>query len=138
MKRFLTTFLTIAMLAVSLPMLAGSASAQRRTNFNQDRYSRENRNNQRNYQKRNNQRNYQNEQQSNQQYYGYGYEEPSTYDKHRKAVNLTVGTGVGAIIGALIGGKKGALIGGAAGLAGGAAVTAKQKPRNPYNNPYNY
>ena len=125
MKRSITTFLTIAMLAVSLPMLAGSASAQRRTNYNQDRYSREYRNNQRVYQ-------------NSQQYYGYDYDydEPSTYDKHRKAVNLAVGTGVGAIIGALIGGKKGALIGGAAGLAGGAIVTAKQKPRNPNSEDY--
>ena len=130
MKKFITTYLTIAMLAISLPMLAGSASAQRRTSYNQDRSSREYRASQ-----RNNQRHYQYDQQQN---YNYGYEEPSTYDKHRKAVNLSVGTGLGAIIGALIGGKKGALIGGAAGLAGGAIVTAKQKPRNPNNYPYYY
>lgn len=136
MKRFITTFLTIAMLAVTLPLLAGSASAQRRPSYNQDRYSREYRTAQRN--------NRYNEQ-YNQQYYGYGYEQPSTYDKHRKAVNLATGAGIGAVIGAIIGGKKGALIGGAAGLAGGAIVTAKQKPRNPnsedyYRNqyPYNY
>jgi outer membrane lipoprotein SlyB len=128
MKKFITTFLTIAMLAISLPMLAGSASAQRRTSYNQDRYSREYRTAQQNYQ-------------YNQQYYG--YEQPSTYDKHRKAVNLAAGAGIGAIIGAIVGGKKGALIGGAAGLAGGAVVTAKQKPRNPnsedyYRNQYPY
>jgi outer membrane lipoprotein SlyB len=128
MKKFITTFLTIAMLAISLPMLAGSASAQRRTSYNQDRYSREYRTAQQNYQ-------------YNQQYYG--YEQPSTYDKHRKAVNLAAGAGIGAIIGAIVGGKKGALIGGAAGMAGGAVVTAKQKPRNPnsedyYRNQYPY
>ena len=134
MKKFITTFLTIAMLAISLPMLAGSASAQRRTSYNQDRYSRE---------YRMAQRNYQYGEQYNEQYYG--YEQPNTYDKHRKAVNLAAGAGLGAIIGAIIGGKKGALIGGAAGLAGGAIVTAKQKPRNPnsedyYQNtyPFNY
>ena len=134
MKKFITTFLTIAMLAISLPLLAGSASAQRRTSNNQDRYSRD---------YRTAQRNYQYNEQYNQQYYG--YEQPSTYDKHRKAVNLAAGAGIGAVIGAIIGGKKGALIGGAAGIAGGAIVTAKQKPRNPnsedyYRNrfPYNY
>ena len=118
MKRFITTFLTIAMLAVSLPMLAGSASAQRRPRYNQDQYSRDYGYDQRSYD-------------YNEQYDG--YREPNVYDKHRKAVNLAVGMGVGAVIGALIGGKKGALIGGAAGVAGGAIVTAKQKPRNPRN-----
>ena len=118
------------MLAISLPMLAGSASAQKRTRYNQDRYSRDYGYDQRNYD-------------YNEQYEV--YREPNVYDKHRKAVNLAVGTSVGAVIGALIGGKKGALIGGAAGMAGGAIVTAKQKPRNPnsqdyYRNryPYNY
>lgn len=134
MKKFITTFLTIAMLAISLPMLAGSASAQRRTSYNQDRYSREYRTTQ-----RNTRRNYQYDDQY------YRYEQPNTYDKHRKAINLSAGAGMGAIIGAIVGGKKGALIGGAAGLAGGAIVTAKQKPRNPNNDdyyrnrfPYNY
>ena len=94
----------IAMMAVSVPMLAGSASAQTRGYYNSGRYY--------------------------DPYYGYDYDEPNTYDKHRKAINLSVGTGVGALVGALVGGKKGALIGAAAGLAGGAIVTAKQKPRN--------
>lgn len=124
MKRYITTFLTIAMLAVSLPMFAGSASAQTRTGYGRDRYSRPYSNDQRVYQN------------NDEGYYGYGYEQPSTYDKHRKAVNLAAGAGLGALIGALVGGKKGALIGGAAGLAGGAVVTAKQKPRNPNSNDY--
>ena len=89
MKKFITTFLTIAMLAVSLPMLAGSASAQRRTVYNQGRYAREYRNQQRIYQ----------DYQDYPEYYSYDYEEPSTYDKHRKAVNLAVGTGVGVGVG---------------------------------------
>src|SRR5215204_1328206 len=109
MKKYISTFVMLAMLAVSVPMLAGSASAQRRVYYNDGRYT----------------RNY------DQQYYdNYGYDEPNVYDKHRKAINLAAGTGIGAVIGALIGGKKGALIGGAAGLAGGAIVTAKQSPRN--------
>ncbi len=39
MKKYISTFLTIAMLAISLPLLAGSASAQRRTNYNDGRYN---------------------------------------------------------------------------------------------------
>lgn len=108
MKKYISTFVMIAMMAVSVPMLAGSASAQSRGYYNDGRYSR-------NYDRG---------------YYGYDYDEPNVYDKHRKAINLSVGTGVGALVGALVGGKKGALIGAAAGLAGGAIVTAKQKPRN--------
>ncbi len=112
MKKYISTFVMIAMMAVSVPMLAGNASAQSRVYYNNDgRYT----------------RNYDRGYYDN---YGYDYDEPNTYDKHRKAINLSVGTGVGALVGALIGGKKGALIGAAAGLAGGAIVTAKQKPRN--------
>jgi outer membrane lipoprotein SlyB len=108
MKKYITTFIMMAMMAVSIPALAGTASAQtRRYSGNNTRYSRT----------YNNTRNYDNNGQS-------------VYDRHRKAINLGVGTGIGAIIGALVGGKKGALIGAAAGVAGGAIITAKQSPRN--------
>lgn len=60
-------------------------------------------------------------------YYG---KQPNVYDRHRKAINLSVGTAAGAAVGAAVGGKKGALIGAGIGLATGAIVTAKQKPRN--------
>lgn len=60
-------------------------------------------------------------------YYG---KQPNVYDRHRKAINLSVGTAAGAAVGAAVGGKKGALIGAGVGLAAGAIVTAKQKPRN--------
>ncbi len=119
MRKYLSTLLTIAMLAVSLPLLSGSASAQRRATYDNGRYT----------------QNYQYNQRNNRPY---NYEEPNVYDKHRKAVNLSVGTGIGAVIGALIGGKKGALIGAGAGLAGGAIVTAKQKPRNTTRYGYYY
>jgi hypothetical protein len=66
---------------------------------------------------------------SNGTYYG-GYKQPNVYDRHRKAVNLSVGTATGAAIGAAIGGGKGALIGAGVGLATGAVVTKKQRPRN--------
>jgi hypothetical protein len=115
MKKYMSTFVMLAMLAVSVPMLAGSASAQRRTYYNDGRYNQTYNRGYYNY---------------DQGYYNENYDQPNVYDKHRKAINLAAGTGIGAIIGGLIGGKKGALIGGAAGLAGGAIVTAKQKPRN--------
>ena len=120
-KKFTTMFLMALILAAAVPMMSISASAQTRYSGRERRY---------------------NTQRTNQRYYGGGYgnyggrNEVTTYDRHRKAINLTVATGAGAIIGALIGGKKGALIGTAAGLAGGAIITAKQKPRNPYNRRY--
>ena len=118
MKKYISTFLLATIVAVSIPMFAGSATAQRR-----DRY-RESRDN------------YDNGQYTQNDDYngnGYGYNQPKVYDRHRKAINLTVATGAGAIIGALLGGKKGTWIGAAAGVATGAIITKKQQPRN-----YNY
>lgn len=112
----------IAMMAVSVPMLAGSASAQSQVYYNYGRYTRD-------YDRYNN-NGYGYDNYGHDYGYDYDYDKPNVYDKHRKAINLSVGTGVGALVGALVGGKKGALIGAAAGLAGGAIVTAKQKPRN--------
>ncbi|MBX3292202.1 MAG: hypothetical protein KF881_04820 [Acidobacteria bacterium] len=70
----------------------------------------------------------------NEGYYGnngyYEVKQPNVYDRHRKAINLSVGTAAGAAVGAAVGGKKGALIGAGVGLATGTIVTAKQKPRN--------
>jgi len=92
-----------AMLAIAIPTLSTSASAQTRRYYSGSRVTRS--------------------------YYG---SQPNVYDRHRKAINIGVATGVGAVLGALFGGKKGALIGAAAGVAGGAIVTAKQSPRNYY------
>jgi len=55
---------------------------------------------------------------------------PNVYRRHRKAINLGIGTGVGALIGGLLGGKKGVVIGGLAGAGGGALFTHKQRPKN--------
>lgn len=63
---------------------------------------------------------------------GYGYDNRSTYQKHRKKINYGASIGAGAIIGALIGGKKGALIGAGAGVAAGAIITKKTKPKTIY------
>ncbi len=112
-----------AMIAVAIPAFAGSASAQTRRNYNRTRETR-------NYDRNN--RNY------DQNYPIYDQNQPNVYDRHRKAINIGVATGVGAIIGALIGGKKGALIGAGAGALGGVVVTAKQAPRNNTRYPYRY
>jgi len=55
---------------------------------------------------------------------------PGFYRRHRKLVNIGVGTGAGALVGGLLGGRKGALIGGLAGAGGGALVTHKQKSKH--------
>ena len=106
MKKYITTFVMMVMLAMSVPMLSGTVEAQRVY---------------RTYQSRT---------------YNYGYQRPNVYDRHRKAANIGGGAAVGAILGALIGGGKGALIGAAVGAAGGAVVTSKQRPRNYYRYRY--
>lgn len=58
------------------------------------------------------------------------YKKPNFYRRHRKAINIGLGTGAGALVGGLLGGKKWALIGGLAGAGGGALFTHKQKPKN--------
>ncbi|QQS34525.1 MAG: hypothetical protein IPM50_12410 [Acidobacteriota bacterium] len=98
-------------------------------NNNKGRYERRSGNARYNQARYQNRRNY-----GNEGYYGnngyYEVKQPNVYDRHRKAINLSVGTAAGAAIGAAVGGKKGALIGAGVGLATGAIVTAKQKPRN--------
>jgi outer membrane lipoprotein SlyB len=99
MKKIITTFMMFAMMAVAIPMLSGTASAQ--SQCYEDRYGRvvcndDNRN---------------------------------IYDKHRNLINIGIGTAAGAIIGGLIGGKKGALIGTAAGAGGAALYTYKLNPK---------
>ncbi|HQZ96934.1 MAG TPA: hypothetical protein PLP21_11495 [Pyrinomonadaceae bacterium] len=141
-QKFLTTFLMAIMFAVTIPAFAGTASAQRRDNDRNRRYSRDNNryNNDRNYDNRTYDNTNYNDQYYEDDYYydQYGNKKPNVYDRHRKAINLGVATGAGAVIGAIFGGKKGALIGAAAGVATGAIITAKQKPRNPNSYPYQY
>lgn len=99
-----------AMVAISVPVLSSSTSAQTR------RY-------------------YANRQTYSAPYnggYGYNnrYDTRSTYQKHRNLINVGIGTGAGALIGALIGGGRGALIGGAIGAGGSALYTYKINPKN--------
>lgn len=133
MKKQITTFLIVSMLAIMAP-IAASAQPGRYCAPKNTQYRGDSRNVRRDYRGNSqNVRYYNDEREYNDgNYYNNGVKRPNVYDRHRKAVNLAVGAGGGALLGALIGGKKGALIGGAAGLAGGAIVTKKQRPRNYY------
>lgn len=95
MKKFLATFLVMAMMAIALPL---AANAQTRNSRNS-----------RNYNRRTN--------------YTRVEKRPSFYRRHRNLINVGIGAGGGTIVGALIGGRKGALIGAAAGAGGGALYT---------------
>lgn len=65
------------------------------------------------------------------------YKRPNFYRRHRKAMNIGIGTGIGMLVGGLVGGKKGLVIGGLGGAGGGALVTHFQKPKN-YTRRYQY
>ena len=99
MKKYISTFLMAATLAVMIPVMAGSLSAQ------STRYS------------------------DNDPDSQYGYKRPNVYRRHRNLINIAIGTGAGAIIGGLLGGKKWAAIGAAAGAGGAAVYTYKVKPK---------
>ena len=100
MKKIITTFTMFAMMAVAIPMLSGTASAQSRWN-DDDRYDD-------GYERR---------------------DDRNIYEKHRNLINIGIGTAAGAIIGGLLGGKKGALIGTAVGAGGSALYTYKLNPK---------
>jgi hypothetical protein len=113
MKKYITSFLMMAMMAVMIPFFAMETNAQTRRYYNRQQVYR-------NYERRD--RNF--------------------YDKHRNLINIGIGTAAGAIIGGLIGGKKGALIGTAVGAGGSALYTYKLNPKTKryervYNRNYN-
>jgi outer membrane lipoprotein SlyB len=100
MKKYIASFVMMAMMAVMIPFAAAtSANAQTR------RYYRSNTT------------------------YSTTYKRPSFYKRHRNVINIGIGTAAGAILGGLIGGRKGALIGTLAGAGGGALYTYKIKPK---------
>lgn len=136
MKKTISAIMTSAVFAVGLIALGTidtNAQAKYCNDGDQGRYERR-------YERRNGNGRYSQARYQNDRYYGndgyydnegyYYGKQPNVYDRHRKAINLSVGTAVGAAVGAAVGGKKGALIGAGVGLATGAIVTAKQKPRN--------
>ncbi|HMJ09700.1 MAG TPA: hypothetical protein VK468_11885 [Pyrinomonadaceae bacterium] len=99
MKKYITTFLMMAMMAVMIPFAATSANAQTRRYYSSGRT------------------------------YGTTYKKPNIYDKHRNLINIGIGTAAGAILGGLFGGKKGALLGTAIGAGGSALYTYKLNPK---------
>jgi hypothetical protein len=99
MKKFIATFLMMAVMAVMVPLTA-SAQTSRRYYSNGNAYKTKV------YKK-----------------------DKSFYSKHRNLINIGIGTGAGAILGALIGGKKGAAIGALAGAGGSALYTYKINPK---------
>jgi len=116
MRKYITSFVMAAMVAVMIPFMATTTNAQTRCYTN-------------NYGQRvcrnTNDRN-----------------RGNVYDRHRNLINIGIGTAAGAILGGLIGGKKGALIGTAAGAGGAALYTYKLNPKTKkyervYNRNYN-
>ena len=101
MKKYISTFLMMAMMAVMVPMMATETNAQTYLRSRKVTRSVVTRTNQR----------------------------PSFYRRHRNLINIGIGTAAGALIGGLIGGKKGALIGTAAGAGGSALYTYKIRPK---------
>ncbi len=99
MKKYITTFVMMAMMAVMVPLMSTSADAQTRRNLRSRSYATTT------------------------------YKKPSIYRRHRNLFNIAIGTGAGALLGGLIGGKKGALIGTAAGAGGAALYTYKLNPK---------
>jgi hypothetical protein len=102
MKKYITSFLMMAMLAIMIPFFATETNAQSRcwTNNYGQRVCRQTDRNNGNF-----------------------------YDRHRNLINVGIGTGAGALLGGLIGGKKGALIGSLVGAGGSALYTYKLKPK---------
>ena len=95
MKKYIATFLMMALLAIVLPIAAEAQTYVRRYVGKDGRvhYVR--------------------------------VKKPSFYRRHRNASNVAIGTGGGAILGALVGGKKGALIGAGVGAGGSSLYTYK-------------
>ncbi|MGD9589245.1 MAG: hypothetical protein AB7Q37_00720 [Pyrinomonadaceae bacterium] len=105
MKKYISSFVMAAMVAVMIPFMATTTNAQSRcwTNEYGQRICRTERRDRR--------------------------DRGNIYDRHRNLINIGIGTAAGAIIGGLIGGKKGALIGTAAGAGGAALYTYKLNPK---------
>ena len=159
MKRYLSALLTAAAVVISLQIFAGNSLAQGRSCDRNNAGGRYGRNvESRNYNSGYEQRRYEQAAATyGNRGYNTGYYDPyynsgssgayydpyydpyyngngnygtSTYDRHRKAVNIGVGAAAGGAVGAAVGGSRGLVIGATAGAIGGAIVTAVQSPRN--------
>ena len=100
MKKIISTFLMMAVIAIMLPLAVDAQTYTTRRVYRNGRYRTVR-----------------------------VYKKPSFYRRHRNASNIAIGTGAGAIIGAIAGGKKGALIGSAVGAGGSSVYTYKVKPK---------
>ena len=107
MKKIITTFMMMALMAVAIPMFATSTEAQTRYQTRRAYTTRT-----------------------------YAVQRPSFYQRHRNLINIGVGTAAGALLGGLIGGRKGALIGTVAGAGGSALYSYKLKPKRTYYRNY--
>lgn len=138
MNKIISTIVMSLMVAAAVPMMSVSADAQTRSCQTKSHYKNNGHDNglhkgwyknkkrgNREYRTANYSDRY-----NDDGYYNYNDGRPNVYQRHRKAMNIGIGTGAGAILGGLIGGKKGALIGAAAGAGGGYIVTKVQKPTN--------
>lgn len=103
MRKYITSFMMAALVAVMIPMMPTEAAAQKR-------YTKTVTSNGQTYARQTNKK-------------------PSIYRRHRNLINIGIGTGAGAILGGLIGGKKGAAIGALAGGGGSALYTYKLNPK---------
>ena len=109
MKKLLATFLTLAMMAILVPLTANAQTKRR-------------------YYRNNNQaaRQYRNRERSTR---NYREQNKNIYQRHRNAFNIGIGGAAGAIVGGIIGGKRGALIGAGVGAGSGAAYTYGINPK---------
>ncbi len=100
MKKYIVTFLMMAIMAVISPIAANAQTYRTRRVYRNGRYST-----------------------------ARVYKRPSFYRRHRNAINVGVATGAGALIGGIAKGKRGAGIGALAGAGGGALYTYKIRPK---------
>jgi len=112
MRKYIASFLMMAMMAMMIPFFASESNAQTRRSSNHQRVNR-NYDRDREYDRDRN----------------YERRDGNFYSRHRNLINIGIGTAAGAIIGGLIGGKKGALIGTAVGAGGSALYTYKLNPK---------
>ncbi len=103
MKKFISAFLVIAVMAILMPFAVDAQTYQTKRVYKNGRYRTVR-----------------------------VYKKPSFYRRHRNAVNVAAGTGAGALIGAIAGGKKGAGIGALVGAGGSALYTYKLKKKRRY------
>ncbi len=100
MKKFIATFLMMAIMAIMVPIAVSAQTYTTRRVYRNGRYTTV-----RVYKKR------------------------SFYRRHRNAINIGIATGAGALIGGIAKGKRGAGIGALAGAGSGALYTYKIRPK---------